>query len=338
MKFPAFPAAVLALCAVLLGACSPASSPAPTVEIDIGREHIEREQFVDTSLVRPEKHIVLPGENLIEIATSYGMSYKDVARWNNIPNPDKITAGQRLNLYPPKYEASVTPVAQSAGVAVRPILRRTTAEQEKALRKSAAPDALKKEDSGVRRQQIVAGTTAEAPATTALVTQPVALKLPYSERDKKKLRDLGPGDVRQASLLTTSAAKPPAAVRKARGIQWSWPAKGAVIAGYSSENRGLDISGERGEPVQASADGKVIYVGSGVKGFGQIVIIRHVDEYVSLYAHNDKIFVAEGDKVVRGGQIAAMGDTGTDRVGLHFQIRRGTKVFDPRKFLPKSGR
>jgi len=119
---------------------------------------------------------------------------------------------------------------------------------------------------------------------------------------------------------------------------WSWPANGAVIGLFSSNNslnKGIDIAGELGQPVFAASDGAVVYAGSGLRGYGELVIIKHNDTYVSAYGHNRRLLVREGQQVKAGQTIAEMGSTGTDRVKLHFEIRRQGKPVDPQQYLPK---
>ncbi|WP_256666031.1 peptidoglycan DD-metalloendopeptidase family protein [Pseudomonas sp. 8Z] len=144
-----------------------------------------------------------------------------------------------------------------------------------------------------------------------------------------------------------SAAKPPAAstpattpvtpvTRSATG--WAWPTQGAVISKFSSNgslNKGVDIAGELGQPVLAASDGSVVYAGSGLRGYGELVIIKHSDTYVSAYGHNRRLLVREGQQVKAGQRIAEMGSTGADRVKLHFEIRRQGKPVDPLQYLPK---
>ncbi len=116
---------------------------------------------------------------------------------------------------------------------------------------------------------------------------------------------------------------------------WRWPAQGRVIRRFDGNlHKGIDISGERGDPVQATAGGRVVYAGSGLAGYGQLLILRHNDEYLSAYGHNDALLVGEGD-VVRAGQIIARrGSSGTDTLKLHFEIRRRGRPVDPLGLLP----
>jgi lipoprotein NlpD len=142
-----------------------------------------------------------------------------------------------------------------------------------------------------------------------------------------------------ATVTAKPAAKPP--VTSAQGNfsgRWTWPAKGQLIGRFSSNgslNKGIDIAGELGEPVVAASDGSVVYAGSGLRGYGELVIIKHSDTYVSAYGHNRRLLVREGQQVKVGQVIAEMGSTGTDRVKLHFEIRRQGKPVDPLQYLPK---
>jgi lipoprotein NlpD len=124
--------------------------------------------------------------------------------------------------------------------------------------------------------------------------------------------------------------------RSAKG--WAWPSAGVLIGKFSSNgslNKGIDIAGELGQPVLAASDGSVVYAGSGLRGYGELVIIKHSDAYVSAYGHNRRLLVREGQQVKVGQHIAEMGSTGTDRVKLHFEIRRQGKPVDPLQYLPR---
>jgi lipoprotein NlpD len=123
----------------------------------------------------------------------------------------------------------------------------------------------------------------------------------------------------------------------ASSLAWSWPARGSLIGTFGSagvNGRGLDIAGKRGDSVLAAASGTVVYAGSGLVGYGRLLIIRHDENYISAYAHNDKFLVKEGDSVKLGQAIAEMGASGTDREKLHFEIRERGKPVDPLRFLP----
>ncbi len=119
---------------------------------------------------------------------------------------------------------------------------------------------------------------------------------------------------------------------------WSWPARGKVVEGFSTAkqgNKGINIAGRRGDSVKSTADGKVVYAGSALRGYGQLVIVKHNDDYLSAYAHNDRILVKEQQLVKAGQVIARMGDTDAERVMLHFEVRFRGKSVNPMKYLSK---
>lgn len=135
---------------------------------------------------------------------------------------------------------------------------------------------------------------------------------------------------------SATAGKVQPVQRSAQG--WAWPANGMLIGKFSSNgslNKGIDIAGELGQPVLAAADGAVVYAGSGLRGYGELVIIKHSDAYVSAYGHNRRLLVREGQQVKVGQHIAEIGSTGADRVKLHFEIRRQGKPVDPLQYLPR---
>lgn len=144
-----------------------------------------------------------------------------------------------------------------------------------------------------------------------------------------------PKSTRKTETVSSSAV--PASVsdiKEVDGIGWSWPAQGKVIAAFAAgKNRGIDIAGTRGQKVLSAADGTVLHKGS-MNGYGNLVIIKHSDNVLSAYAHNDKILVKEKQQIRRGQQIAEMGSTDSDRVKLHFEIRYQGKPVDPVKYLP----
>lgn len=136
-----------------------------------------------------------------------------------------------------------------------------------------------------------------------------------------------------APTVTVSAP----AVPRSGVLSWTWPADGQIIGRFSAAatgNRGIDIAGSRGDPVRAAEAGEVVYAGSGLLRYGDLVIIKHNDQFLSAYAHNDNILVREGEQVQRGQRIATLGSTGIDRTMLHFEIRQNGNPVDPLRFLP----
>ena len=138
-----------------------------------------------------------------------------------------------------------------------------------------------------------------------------------------------------AAAGAASAPPPPAPRDGDEDVNWAWPAAGPVAAAFEEgRNKGLAIAGRTGDPVLAAADGRVVYAGSGLRGYGNLIIIKHNATYLTAYAHNQALFVKEDQAVRRGQRIADMGATDAERVQLHFEIRRLGKPIDPAKLLP----
>jgi len=133
----------------------------------------------------------------------------------------------------------------------------------------------------------------------------------------------------------TIAASPPPALTGDENVVWIWPAQGSLLAAFDeAKNKGLDIAGKAGDPVVASADGRVVYAGAGLRGYGNLVILKHNNTFLTAYAHNRSLMVKEDQNVKRGQKIAEMGESDADSVKLHFEIRRQGKPVDPARYLP----
>ncbi len=180
---------------------------------------------------------------------------------------------------------------------------------------------------------------------------------PYTIYPGQRLQLKGPRvPLKAATTATTSAKKPsrakqsPSTTRKKTVVSkkskaskpvkhgWVWPTRGKVIQKYSPKgrgNKGIDIAGKPGQPILAASSGKVVYSGDGLPGYGNLIIVKHSEQYLSAYAHNRKLLVREGRTVTRGQKIAEMGSTGTQSPRLHFEIRRHGKPVNPLRYLPK---
>lgn len=254
---------------------------------------------------RPGYYIVKRGDTLRRIAELHGRDVADLVRWNNLSNPNLIEVGQSLRVAPEESVAVVQPVTGS-GVEARPI------------------------------------EVAPAPMPQ-LIQEPKGGIQPYSELTLAKLRGEPlppPAPSPAAKIVSPPAPQPqpgPAAPVAASpdGLQWMWPATGRVLAGFDAGgNKGVDIDGKIGDAVVAAAAGRVIHVGEGLRGFGKLIIIKHNDVVLSVYAHNHRILVKEGQQVARGQRIADLGRSDSDLPKLHFEIRQQSKPVDPLKFLP----
>lgn len=147
-----------------------------------------------------------------------------------------------------------------------------------------------------------------------------------------------PAPVKSAPQKQTVTRNPPASSAPAALTGWKWPAQGPLIARFQSNaslNKGIDIAGELGQPVLAAANGTVVYAGRGLLGYGDMIIVKHDEDFLSAYAHNSRLLVKEGEQVKVGQKVAEMGNSGTDRVKLHFEIRRRGQPVDPLGYLPK---
>lgn len=300
---------------------------------------------------RPESYVVQKGDTLFSIALDFGYDYKDVATWNELADPSVIRVGQRLRLTPP--EGADQPVVKAMG-SKGPV-------KVEALPGTAgmAPEAA---------EQATAGEDAPPPVRT--ITEPKAVTVPYSDKAYAQLGGAvakpamaevksearvetkpepkppvsaspvaAPKETAEAKPEPKRDAKEPAAVRASNDddhLDWVWPAKGDLVYrfGDSGKLKGVGIGGKSGQPVFAAAPGKVVYSGSGLRGYGKLVIIKHNEMFLSVYAHNSQILVKEGEAVKRGQRIAEMGDTDASRVALHFEIRRFGKPVDPVTQLP----
>ena len=170
-------------------------------------------------------------------------------------------------------------------------------------------------------------TAKKTPATNV----PPGTKPEQPVKDANKVAAAIPVEELPSTSTATSAAM-------ADGVKFAWPAKGKVVAGFNdASNKGINIAGKMGEPVDAAAEGKVVYAGSGLRGYGNLVIVKHDGNYLTAYAHNSKILVKEGETVKRGQRIAEMGDSDSDSVMLHFEVRRQGKPVDPMKFMSQRG-
>lgn len=264
-------------------------------------------------------HVIQKGDTLISVALANGLDYRELAMWNNIENPNVIKLGETLRLTPPG-----TPAAATAAAQPKP-------GEPVAVPLAATP----------------ATPTASAISNTdKLKTEPKAVKLPYSDAAYAKLSAEAAAAANPALTPDNAAPAPSApavpaapAVPVSEDVDWAWPIqpvpKGKIVATFTDANKGVDISGAKGTPVLASAAGKVVYSGSGLRGYGRLVIIKHNATWLSAYAHNEKVLVTEGQSVKKGEKIAEMGNSDSEAVKLHFEIRKQGKPVDPLQFLPK---
>lgn len=290
---------------------------------------------------RPETYTVKPGDTLYSIALNAGLDYRELASWNGITDPGVIRVGQMLQLRPPSSDVQVNPLAGSGSIEARPL--ESPPLQARPLDQGGSPSA------GV--------------GASTLKTTPKVRKLPYSEENLAAIRENSAApapaiakaepkpEPREAKVDPKLAPKPepkpellkpeprpaqnPELAAEPDRVDWAWPVTGKVLAGFSeATNKGVDIAGKLGDAVFASASGRVVYSGQGLRGYGKLIIIKHNNTYLSAYAHNNNLLVREGQTVVKGQKIAEMGNSDAASPKLHFEIRRMGKPVDPLKFLP----
>jgi lipoprotein NlpD len=238
---------------------------------------------------RASTYTVQPGDMLTKIGMDTGQSWRDLARWNNLADPNRLEVGQVLRVVPP-----------AGDIAPGSTVTTTTTTT----------------------------LVASAPGATFKPLPPVATKA-------SGVPAAAPSGPASAVPLTGVAPQPAAAHEGDEDLTWAWPAAGPVVATFDdAKTKGLAIGGKAGDPVYAAADGRVVYAGSGLRGYGNLVIVKHNANYLTAYAHNQTLLVKEDQIVKRGQKIAEMGSTDADRVQLHFEIRKQGKPIDPARLLP----
>ena len=238
---------------------------------------------------RAATYTVQPGDMLTKIGMDTGQSWRDLARWNNLADPNHLEVGQVLRVMPP-----------TGDVAPGSTVTTTTTTT----------------------------TTAPVPAATFKPLPPVVAKAGSAPAS-------APVTASAVPLTGVATPQPIAAHEGDDDLTWAWPAAGPVVAPFDdARTKGLAIGGKAGDPVYAAADGRVVYAGSGLRGYGNLVIVKHNANYLTAYAHNQTLLVKEDQIVKRGQKIAEMGSTDADRVQLHFEIRKQGKPIDPSRLLP----
>ncbi len=246
----------------------------------------------------PESYVVGYGDTLSSIAWRYGLDYHKIAEWNQLDSPNLIYPGQRLWLRPAPIGLAETTIHSSPSMASA----RSTVSK---------PNPVPASQPRVRLRSTVMPTRSTSSSEPILTTQPPS---------------------QPVNLNETSIAQ-----RVVGDVVWRWPTSGSVIRDYEPDvpgGKGIQIRGELGQLVRAASPGQVVYSGSGLPGYGRLIILKHSDDLLSAYGYLGKIFVEEGDKVQLGQSIAEIGTSNENRPILHFEIRRDGKPVNPLDFLP----
>lgn len=300
---------VLLVAGSVLAGCSSGGAPRQAAVEDRGTAVTSQSAAVPASpsTVKPTNvydragyYTVKPGDTLIRIGLDTGQNWRDIVRWNNIQNPNLIEVGQVL-----RTSGNVPLPVQPAGLPL-----------------PGAPVVAEDSSTGVVTRPV----TASAIAPTAVPAPGQAASAPR------------PAASAAVVAAPAPAAPAPVAAPAAAGedeVAFVWPVGGALLNGFDdNKNKGLDLGGKVGDAVLAAADGKVVYAGAGLRGYGNLVILKHNNTYLTAYAHNNVLLVKEDQSVRKGQKIAEMGSSDADRVKLHFEVRRQGKPVDPAKYLP----
>ena len=267
---------------------------------------------INKGFYKGNTYTVRKGDTMFLIAYISGLDVKELAALNNMKEPYNLSVGQTLKVSNGRSQS----VAQPA-VAPQP---QTPVQQpvssEPTVTYTPGANGTQYGSDGTITGPVKATAGGLPPVNTTPVNQPVQIQ------NQPVVSQPIPQD--NAPLAST--------------IAWRWPTSGNVVQGFSSSdggNKGIDIGGSRGQTVNAAADGRVVYAGNALRGYGNLIIIKHNDDFLSAYAHNDSILVKDQQEVKAGQQIAKMGNTGTNDVKLHFEIRYKGKSVDPTRYLPR---
>ncbi len=313
---------------------APVAERSPPVPVEAGAA-----QRPAAPMAREGYYIVKRGDTLRKIAQEHGLSWRDLADWNNMADPSKLEIGQELRVVPPEGVAIVKPVEAPPPLVVTGDGARPSAP----LPPATVGGGLKRDPKGGK----VAYSESALAEVRAMETGRTAAARPANDKPVAKAAQEPSGVVAPAAApaatagVGASSAAPAATTTDATGsgIDWTWPAGGRLIgefveaAGGKESNKGIDIAGRVGEPIRAAAAGRVTYVGN-LRGYGDFLVVRHNADFISVYAHTSKILVKKDQAVAKGEKIAEIGSSDADQPKLHFEIRQQGRPVDPLKLLP----
>ena len=259
------------------------------------------------------------GDTMFLIAYLTGMDVKDLASMNNMKEPYSLSVGQTLKISncSTKTVTTTVPVKTTAPAA-------PAAPAEPEVTYTPGANGTQIGSDGTVIGPIKSGVATGGASTPAFTNNTPSTPVTTTTQVETTTND---------TPINANVVAPVAS-----NIAWQWPTQGNVIQGFSNTdggNKGVDISGSRGQAVKAAASGRVVYAGNALRGYGNLIIIKHNDDFLSAYAHNDKILVSDQQEVKAGQEIAKMGSTGTNAVKLHFEIRYKGKSVDPVRYLPR---
>ena len=269
---------------------------------------------INKGFYKGNTYTVRKGDTMFLIAYISGLDVKELAALNNMKEPYNLSVGQTLKVSNGRSQSVAQPAVAPQPQAPVPVQQPVTTEPTVTYTPGA--NGTQYGSDGTITGPVKATAGGLPPVNSAPVNQPVQVQ----------------------NQPVASQPIPQDNAPVASTIAWRWPTSGNVIQGFSSSdggNKGIDIGGSRGQAVNAAAGGRVVYAGNALRGYGNLIIIKHNDDFLSAYAHNDSILVKDQQEVKAGQQIAKMGNTGTNDVKLHFEIRYKGKSVDPTRYLPR---
>lgn len=332
-----------------------ATSPYPYSPAELTGAHAGKQTVKSSSGSNRKKMVsvngyytVRPGDTLYSVAFVHNMDYQTLALINGIKSPYTINVGQRLltdtgkstkKLYRVTRGDTVYNISKRYGLTPAALMTMNSMGSNCNIRigqmlvvgKNTGGSARTSESGTVTRSGSVASTRNGSKTSVSQTSKKQQEQVIAGNGRKGQGADRKP---QTTASKNTSVSQSQLAKRNGK-VKWHWPTGGSVIEGYSSSNRGIDISGRKGDSVRSAAKGKIVYAGDALRGYGNLIIINHDDDYLSAYAHNDAILVTEGQMVESGQVIARMGDTDAKSVRLHFEIRHNGESVNPLNYLPK---
>ncbi len=290
----------LATLIALLNGCTsvgPNYAPVTTNSSDIPKTPKEDET---------KYHQVKKGDTLYAISLIYDLDYRQLAQWNQIAPPYKIEVGQKIRVSGPNSESSPIPDQMDLGTPTK-------------IKQSIVTATATNRIPPPKKISVSPNTTPNLAYRPSYKTQPFnsTTEKSGSSPQKKSIISIDNGNMLK--------------------LNFQWPIKGKILKSFSqADNKGIDIAGEMGQDVSAAEAGKVVYSGQGLIGYGNLLIIKHNDLYLSAYANNSQLLVAEGYTVEKGDVIAKVGQAGSNLTSLHFEIRKNGKPVNPVSFLPEN--
>ena len=327
---------------------APTPAPAPAVQTKtitktvsdcVGSQHINVPRNPNTNApdysqiekgsYKGNTYKVNKGDTMFLIAYLAGIDVKELAALNNMTEPYSLSLGQTLKISNcgTKTVTTTVPVKQPAAATTTTTAAVPTAPAESVVTYTPGANGTQIGSDGTIIGPIKsgAGVANSAPAMVPVATTPV---IPATTPSVPTTPVENTNTPINANVVAPIASN----------VAWQWPTSGNIIQGFSDTdggNKGIDISGSRGQSVKAAASGRVVYAGNALRGYGNLIIIKHNDDFLSAYAHNDKILVTDQQEVKAGQEIAKMGSSGTNTVKLHFEIRYKGKSVDPIRYLPR---